>query len=99
MIHGADRFKASKVYKENPLPHEEAKQQELWIAEGNIIRDLDRTDLIQKYEQISEDKKQEYIKSYENDLKSKLCFLCEEFNTFSQRKIDYEVQLINGGQR
>ena len=50
MIHGADRFKASKVYKENPLPHEEAKQPELWIAEGNIIRDLDRTDLIQKYE-------------------------------------------------
>ena len=55
MIHGANRFKASKVYKEDIQANEEVKQQsELWIAEGKAINDLDRTELIQKYEQISE---------------------------------------------
>lgn len=41
------------------------------------MSDIDRTDLIQRSEQLEELKKPEYILAYENDLKTKLCKLTE----------------------
>ena len=51
----------------------------LWLAEGEALHDLDRIDLIQRSEQLEELKKDEYIRGYENDLKTKICRLAEEF--------------------
>ena len=49
-MHGANRFKASKVYKIEGQAPEETKEPDLWVAEGSVIHDLDRIELIHKYE-------------------------------------------------
>ena len=63
----------------------------LWLAEGSEIHDIDRIDLIRRSEQLEELKKDNYIDSYEKDLKTKLCKLTELFDEKILLKTDHEL--------
>ena len=101
IVQGAERFKVSRLYKDEPAPEEEAKRQgeTLWIAEGQALHDVNRIELIERSEQLEEAKKVEYTRAYEVDLKQKLCRMMEEFQVQHFAKCDQEMALIDGGRR